>query len=160
MNAKTLSMVAAKLPLSESVRRLNAEPDGPQTVLPASVDPKPIKIAPRAIPAPKRAKLNVNETRFLAILKNRLGPSVKIWEQAITLALDPPFKSYRADLAYWREGDGFNELVLFECKANHRFAKAGIAKAALAAKTYPQFRFELAFWNGKDKGYTETVLSP
>ena len=97
--------------------------------------------------------LNKTEQRWLAVLRSRnYGP---ILEQAITLRLDSPFKSYRADLATFENG----QLVLWECKAPHRFARAGIAKAACAAKTYPSFKFVLAMWDTKT-GWKETVLSP
>ena len=93
---------------------------------------------------------NKTESRFKAILQSRqYNP---IWEQAITLKLDAPFKSYRPDYAVLRNG----VVMLFEVKARHRFARAGIAKAALAAKTYPQFQFVLAMW--EDGKFTETVL--
>jgi len=70
----------------------------------------------------------------------------KVLEQAITLRLDPPFKRYRPDLAYQLHGT----LVLVECKGHHRFREKGIARVALAAKTYPMFRFELVERNGVD----------
>ena len=95
--------------------------------------------------------LNKTETRCRDLIRARgYDP---ILEQAITLRLDPPFKSYRPDLAYV----GVTGLTLVEVKAPHRFARAGIAKAALAAKTYPMFRFEL-FMRTKN-GWQESVLS-
>ncbi len=103
---------------------------------------------------PKRKKplLNQTESRWLAVLQSRsYNP---ILQQAITLRLDPPFKSYRADLAYVRG----TYLTLVEVKGIQPFARAGIAKAAVAAKTYPQFRFELAEWT--KEGWKESVLSP
>lgn len=77
-----------------------------------------------------------------------------IMKQAITLRMDPPYKSYRPDLAYI----GKYGLTFVEVKGPHRFREKGIAKAALAAKTYPQFRFELAEWTGSK--WKESVLSP
>lgn len=78
---------------------------------------------------------------------------VGILEQAITLRLDPPFKSYRPDLAYINCTGG---LVFTEVKGPHRFRRAGIAKAALAAKTYPHFLFVLVEWDGHQ--WKESVL--
>ena len=99
----------------------------------------------------KQPLLNKTETRFRDILKAR---GYIVYEQAFTLRLDQPFKSYRPDLAYIRD----RELVFVEIKAPHRFARAGIAKAACAAKTYPFLRFELAMWTGGE--WKESVLSP
>ena len=45
-----------------------------------------------------------------------------------------------------------------EVKGPHRFREKGIAKAALAAKTYPMFRFALFDWT--KEGWKESVLSP
>lgn len=96
--------------------------------------------------------LNKTEQRFRDLLLARgYHP---ILEQAITLRLDPPFKSYRPDLAYIKG----TYLVLVEVKAPHRFSRAGIAKAALAAKTYPMFRFELFMWT--KAGWKEFLLTP
>ncbi len=67
-------------------------------------------------------------------------------KQAITLRLDPPFQRYTPDLAFIANGI----LVLIEVKGLHRFRRAGIAKAALAAKTYPQFLFKLYEWINND----------
>lgn len=89
-----------------------------------------------------RPLLNKLEARFKAILESR-GYSVMC--QAITLRLDPPFRSYTADLAILICGV---ELWLFEVKGPHRFREKGIAKAALAAKTYPQIPIILADWDG------------
>jgi len=87
--------------------------------------------------------MNKTELRWAAELKARqIG---YVLEQAITLRLDPPFKSYRPDIAVVCAG----EVRFWEVKAPHRFAQKGIAKAALAAKTYPQFEFTLAMWDGK-----------
>lgn len=90
-----------------------------------------------------RPLLNRLEGRFKAILEER-GQAVM--SQAITLRLDPPFKRYTADLAYI---DRLGHLYLVEVKAHHRFREKGIAKAALAAKTYPQIPIILADWDGK-----------
>ena len=98
-----------------------------------------------------RPLLNKTEQRWCNILEGR---GFTVMRQAITLALSPPFKSYRPDLAVFEEG----RLVLWEVKAKHRFREKGIAKAALAAKTYPQLRFKLADWTGA--GWKESVLSP
>jgi len=102
--------------------------------------------------------LNKTEQRCYDMLINR-GPGKnygKIFKQAFTLRLDPPYRSYTPDLAYIRDVSG--DLVFIEIKGPHRFRRAGIAKAALAAKTYPQFRFELFEWaNGEWK---ESVLTP
>jgi hypothetical protein len=73
-------------------------------------------------------------------------------EQAITLRLDAPFRSYRPDFAFTNA----QQLWLVEVKGPHRFREKGIAKAALAAKTYPMFTFLLAEWDGKQ--WKETVL--
>jgi len=100
----------------------------------------------------QKPRLNKTETRWKAVLESR--GVTGIMEQAITLRLDPPFKSYKPDLAYHTPTGG---LCFVEVKGPHRFRKAGIAKAALAAKTYPQFRFELADWTGKE--WKESVLS-
>ncbi len=99
-----------------------------------------------------RAILNKTETRARDILRARQYSP--IWEQAITLKLDPPFKSYRPDLAHMSTLS--DVLTLIEVKGPHRFRRAGIAKAALAAKTYPQFRFEL--WDWKDGQFKVTIL--
>jgi hypothetical protein len=94
--------------------------------------------------------LNKTETRCRDILLARGYQPVL--EQAITLRLDTPFRSYRPDLAYMRG----TYLTLVEIKGPHRFREKGIAKAALAAKCYPMFRFEL--WDWTDKGWKESVL--
>lgn len=109
-------------------------------------------------PKQPKARLNKRETLCKAILVSR--GITEIMEQAITLRLDPPFKSYTPDLAYWDRGvwQGHGRLILVEVKGPHRFRRAGIAKAALAAKTYPQFHFELFDWDGKQ--WKESVLSP
>lgn len=96
-----------------------------------------------AVPDPARPLLNETEQRWRTVLEAR---GYKILQQAITLALDPPFRSYRPDLAYIKG----TYLTLVEVKGPHRFREKGIAKAALAAKTYPQFRFELADWTGSE----------
>ena len=106
--------------------------------------------APRQ--TPKQPLLNKTEQRCRDILMAR---GYEVLEQAITLRLDPPFKSYRPDLAYPHHRWG---LVFVEVKGPHRFREKGIAKAALAAKTYPMFRF-LLFDLTKD-GWKESVLSP
>lgn len=95
--------------------------------------------------------LNQTEQRY----KDRMIAQgiTDIREQAITLKLDPPFKSYRADLSYVTM---HNSLCLVEVKGPHRFRRAGIAKVALAAKTYPEFAFLLAEWDGKE--WKETGL--
>lgn len=105
---------------------------------------------------PKRIRqsskpLNQTEQRY----KERMIAQgiTDIREQAITLKLDPPFKSYRADLSYVTM---HNSLCLVEVKGPHRFRRAGIAKVALAAKTYPEFAFLLAEWDGKE--WKETGL--
>lgn len=95
--------------------------------------------------------MNKLETRYRDYLASVVP--YKILEQAITLALDPPFKSYRPDLAYC---DTNGELRFFEVKGPHRFREKGIAKAALAAKTYPMFKFYLCEW--KEKKWKETIL--
>lgn len=98
-----------------------------------------------------RRSLNKSETKYCAILESK---GYKVRKQSITLALDPPYKSYTPDLAY---KVGF-ALVLVEVKGPHRFREKGIAKAALAAKTYPEFTFLLADWVGGQ--WKETILSP
>lgn len=98
------------------------------------------------------AKLNKTEQRCRDLLLER--GYYPILEQAITLRLDPPFTSYRPDLVYVKG----THLTLVEVKGPHRFREKGIAKAALAAKTYPMFRFELFDWT--NKGWKESVLSP
>lgn len=110
---------------------------------------------PKRIRQSTKPLLNKTEQRYCDLLEARgCGP---IFKQAFTLRLDPPYKSYKPDLAYF--GDkGFIALTFVEVKGPHRFRKAGIAKAALAAKTYPQFRFELADWTGKE--WKESVLTP
>ena len=94
--------------------------------------------------------MNKTESRYCIILEAR---GLKVLMQAITLRLDPPYKSYKPDLAYL----GQFGLTFVEVKGPHRFREKGIAKVALAAKTYPQFRFELADWTG-DR-WVETVLA-
>jgi hypothetical protein len=96
--------------------------------------------------------LNKTERRFRDILLAR--NYAPVLEQAITLRLDPPFTSYRPDLAVFELG----KFVFWEVKAPHRFARAGIAKAACAAKTYPRLTFRLAMWTAQ--GWKETTLSP
>lgn len=98
-------------------------------------------------------KPQTNQTEQRCVQRLEARGVVNIMKQAITLRLDPPFKSYRPDLAYL----GASGLVFVEAKGQHRFRRAGIAKAALAAKTYPQFRFELFEWDGKE--WKESVLS-
>ena len=106
---------------------------------------------PKRIRQSSKPLLNKTECRWLEILTSR--GVVGVMAQAITLRLDPPFQSYRPDLAYL----GASGLTFVECKGPHRFREKGIAKAALAAKTYPQFRFELVEWTGSE--WKESVLS-
>ena len=103
-------------------------------------------------PAKRIRELNKTEARWADVLAGRgYSPVLK---QCITLALDPPFTSYRPDLAYWkRQG-----LIFVEVKGEHRFKEKGIAKVALAAKTYPMFRFELVQWTGTE--WKESVMTP
>lgn len=121
------------------------KPDGVVSIPPNPAD------AVQPILAPKKALLNKTEKRWCAVLEGR---GYKVMKQAITLRLDPPFSSYRPDLACFEEG----QLVVWEVKAPHRFARAGIAKAACAAKTYSCFTFKLAMWT--KEGWKESVLSP
>ena len=108
---------------------------------------------PKLIRQSTKPLLNQTEQRCYDMLVNGCW---KIFKQSFTLRLDPPYRSYTPDLAYIR--DEFGALVFVEVKGPHRFRRAGIAKAALAAKTYPQFRFELFEWaNGEWK---ESVLTP
>lgn len=113
------------------------------------------EIVAAIIPKSTKALLNKTESRWKAEMIRRGMKAEQIMEQAITLRLDPPYQRYTADLAYLIHGF---ELCLVEVKGPHRFRRAGIAKAALAAKTYPQFRFELKDWDGKQ--WKESVLSP
>ncbi len=100
---------------------------------------------------PIKPLLNKTEIRARDILRaKQYSP---IWEQAFTLRLSPPFRSYTPDLAYMNG----TYLTFVECKGPHRFREKGIAKAALAAKTYPAFRFEL--WDWKGDRFKITVLS-
>ena len=100
---------------------------------------------------PSHLRLNKTEQRWCDVLEGR---GYKVMRQAITLRLDPPFTSYRPDLAVFEEG----QLVLWEVKAKHRFARAGIAKTACASKTYPCFKFKLALWDNS-KGWLESEFS-
>ena len=102
-------------------------------------------------PARRSRLLNKTEQRWCNVLEYG---GYQVLKQAITLGLDPPFTSYRPDLAYFKG----NSLTFVEVKGPHRFREKGIAKAALAAKTYPMFRFELAEWTGE--GWKESLLSP
>lgn len=120
---------------------------------PACREDVPIPTAsPKRIRQSGKALLNKTEGKWKAILDMR--GITGILEQAITLRLDPPFKSYRPDMAYIRDG----QLTLVEVKGPHRFREKGIARAALAAKTYPMFRFELADWTAN--GWKESVFTP
>lgn len=107
---------------------------------------------PKAPKAPKPL-CNKTESRWYGVMVAR--GYAGILAQAITLRLDPPFKSYRPDFFYIGPNGGWRFV---EVKAQHRFAEKGIAKAALAAKTYPQFTFELAMW--KNKQWHESVFTP
>lgn len=107
--------------------------------------------AEAASQTPKAPLLNKTEKRWCSVLEAR---GYKVMKQAITLKLDPPFTSYRPDLAVLE----VDMLVFYEVKAPHRFARAGIAKAACAAKTYPGFTFRLAMWT--KEGWKESVLTP
>ncbi len=94
--------------------------------------------------------LNKLESRYCALLEARGWTVLK---QAIRLRLDPPFSFYTPDLAGYYTGT----FCFFEVKGRHRFREKGIAKAALAAKTYPMFTFLLAEWTGSE--WKETLLS-
>ena len=98
------------------------------------------------------SKLNKTEARYRDRIRLNYG---KIFEQAITLAIDPPFRSYRPDLAAFEE----STLHVFEVKAEHRFKEKGIAKAALAAKQWPNIVFHLALWT-INKVWKESILPP
>lgn len=104
---------------------------------------------------PKAPKplLNKLESAWLAWFKATHAEVVLT--QAITLRLDPPFTSYRPDFAYMDLSHG--ELVLVEVKGQHRFREKGIAKVALAAKTYPLFTFVL--YERVDGYWKSTVMS-
>ena len=150
MKAPNIIVTGRKLTFSESSMRMNPHVFGPgETTL--AVPPADGSAAPVARPARIR-KSNKTEQRCRDILLARGYHPVL--EQAITLRLDFPFTSYRPDLAYMKG----TYLTLVECKAPHRFREKGIAKAALAAKTYPMFRFELFDWTAT--GWKESVLSP
>lgn len=114
---------------------------------------RPVGPAEGASPSPGVPKplLNKTEQRCCDHLESN---GFRVRKQAITLRLDPPYKSYRPDLAYVSVIYG---LIFVETKGPHRFREKGIAKAALAAKTYPEFRFELWDWDGKK--WKTTVLS-
>lgn len=105
---------------------------------------KPVTSEPKAL-------MNETEARYMAIMVDR--GCAGILAQSITLRLDPPFRSYRPDFFYITNYGG---IRFVEVKGPHRFRRAGIAKVALASKTYPQFTFELAEWDGKQ--WKETVL--
>ena len=95
--------------------------------------------------------LNKTEARYCARLE---AHGLTVLKQAIRLRMPPPFSFYTPDLAY--VGDGV--LVIVEVKGPHRFRRAGIAKAALAAKEYSGvFTFLLAEWTGSE--WKETLLS-
>ncbi len=96
--------------------------------------------------------LNQTEQRYCDRLE---ASGYAVLKQAVTLRMDPPYQSYRPDLAYI---DSRGALVFVEVKGPHRFRERGIAKAALAAKTYPMFRFDLADWTGHD--FKVSVLTP
>ncbi len=102
---------------------------------------------------PAKPLLNKLETRYRDLMLSR--GITGIMEQAITLRLDPPFKSYKPDLAFIGL---LGLMTVVEVKGPHRFREKGIAKAALAAKTYPKINFILAEWKGKE--WKETILSP
>lgn len=94
--------------------------------------------------------LNRLESQWLTWFQGNY--STPVIAQSITLRLDPPFTSYRPDFAYLDRG-----LVLVEVKGPHRFREKGIAKAALAAKTYPMFQFVL--FEKRDGEWKSTILS-
>lgn len=119
----------------------------PSFVAEGTFSPKPTQKVQR-VPKPL---LNKTEQRYFDLLTEKGWWPMK---QAITLRLDPPFRSYTPDLAYVSVVHG---LIFVEVKGLHRFREKGIAKAALAAKTYPFFRFELAQWDGKE--WKVSVLS-
>lgn len=168
MNPSDLDKVKTKLPLSASTLARNLPPPvtadacGELVRSPARAgDAGPESGSnSNARVAAKRSKrirqsskplLNKLEEKCKELLKDR--GIVGILEQAITLKLDTPFRSYRPDLAFLdRSG-----LTFIEVKGPHRFRRAGIAKVALAAKSYPQFRFVLFDWIG-DR-WKEVVLS-
>jgi len=143
--------------VSESVRRRN--PHLYSVILEdGSVGTTTVNPTPKRIRQSTKPLLNKTEQRCYDMLVGR-GPGKnygKIFKQAFTLRLDPPYRSYTPDLAYIRDVSG--DLVFIEVKGPHRFRKAGIAKAALAAKTYPQFRFELFEWAKGE--WKESVLTP
>ena len=118
---------------------------------PKSVSPDPEPNQFRKWIRDAKPLLNKTESRYCCMLESA---GIKVMKQAITLRLDPPYKSYTPDLAYV----GQFGLTLVEVKGPHRFRRAGIAKAALAAKTYSQFRFELADWSGSQ--WKKSTLSP
>ncbi len=139
--------------VSESTKKRNPHLYAPQQEVSMYFHGHPVKVElpPKRIRQSAKPLLNRTEQRYCDRLE---GCGVKVFKQAITLRLDPPYKSYKPDLAFVSDVFG---LVFVEIKGPHRFRRAGIAKAALAAKTYPQFRFELADWvNGEWK---ESVLS-
>ena len=137
--------------MGESTRKRN-----PNLFAPAVASKIAEAIAMPTLPQMGKPKplLNKTETRAKEVMRTLFANP--ILEQAITLRLDPPFKSYRPDLAVVLLASG--QLCFIEVKAPHKYARAGIAKAACAAKTYPQFRFELWMW--KDGKFEVTVLTP
>ncbi len=112
--------------------------------------PHAVRDQPKPVKMPKPL-LNVTEQKYY----DRLAQFYKVFKQAITLRMDPPFARYTPDLAYI---DSRGALVFVEVKGPHRFREKGIAKAALAAKTYPMLRFELAEWTGHD--FKVSILTP
>ena len=131
--------------VSESVRRLNPHLYGGAPLL---CVPGQQATPPKRIPKPL---LNKTEQRCCDLLE---ANGFRVLKQAIRLRMDPPYKSYTPDLAFVSPRYG---LVFVEVKGPHRFREKGIAKAALAAKTYPMFRFALHEWDGKQ--WKVTVLS-
>lgn len=108
-----------------------------------------------ASPKKRIRKPLLNQTETYCLMQLEANGHRNIMKQAITLRLDPPFKRYTPDLAYMQG----TYLTLIEVKGPHRFREKGIAKAALAAKTYPMFRFELWDWNKDRKRFNVSVLS-
>lgn len=148
MTSSDLSKIAAKLPLSESVRKLNAESlelkRGNKIISALSKAPETPRIST------DEDRLNKLERAWLAEMRIRFnGMPIGIQDITLKLAFDCRFT---ADFSIWTT----NGLTLFETKGF--FRDDAKVKLQVAARMFPAITFILV---QRIKGrWTETFVRP
>ena len=141
MNASDLSKIAAKLPLSESVRKLNSIGEAGQRI----VAPEP------QVPRISTVEDNLNKTekRFLNELRSRGYQNIGIQRITLRLAFDT---RYTPDFDTGQDiGHTFWEVKGF-------MRDDARVKLYTAAAMFPYWTFVLVEW--ENGAWTETIVRP